>query len=52
MLRPASRRHGRLDAAWYGPGKTVYCRRLRSKLVGAGARIQTVRGVGYRIVAS
>jgi two-component system response regulator TctD len=26
--------------------------RLRSKLAGAGARIETVRGVGYRIVAS
>ena len=24
----------------------------RSKLAGAGARIETVRGVGYRIVAS
>ena len=24
----------------------------RSKLAGAGARIKTVRGVGYRIVAS
>jgi len=24
----------------------------RSKLVGAGARIETVRGVGYRILAS
>jgi hypothetical protein len=51
VLRPASRRHGRLDAAWYGPGKTVY-RGLRSKLAGAGVRIETVGGVGYRIVAS
>jgi DNA-binding response OmpR family regulator len=26
--------------------------RLRSKLAGAGARIETVRGAGYRMVAS
>jgi DNA-binding response OmpR family regulator len=30
----------------------VHLARLRSKLAGAGARIETVRGVGYRIVAS
>ena len=30
----------------------VHLARLRSKLVGAGVRIETVRGVGYRIVAS
>jgi hypothetical protein len=52
VLRPASRRHGRPDAAWYGPGITVYRRELRSKLVGAGVRIETVRGLGDRIVAS
>jgi len=26
--------------------------RLRTKLAGGGARIETVRGVGYRITAS
>jgi DNA-binding response OmpR family regulator len=30
----------------------VHLARLRSKLVGAGVRIETVRGVGYRVVAS
>jgi DNA-binding response OmpR family regulator len=30
----------------------VHLARLRSKLAGAGARIETIRGVGYRIVAS
>ena len=30
----------------------VHLARLRSKLVGAGVRIETVRGIGYRIVAS
>jgi DNA-binding response OmpR family regulator len=30
----------------------VHLARLRSKLAGAGPRIETVRGVGYRIVAS
>ena len=30
----------------------VHLARLRSKLAGAGARIETVRGVGYRMVAS
>jgi len=30
----------------------VHLARLRSKLVGAGVRIETVRGVGYRIVAA
>ena len=30
----------------------VHLARLRSKLAGAGVRIETVRGVGYRIVAS
>jgi DNA-binding response OmpR family regulator len=30
----------------------VHIARLRTKLVGSGARIETVRGVGYRIAAS
>jgi DNA-binding response OmpR family regulator len=30
----------------------VHLARLRSKLAGTGVRIETVRGVGYRIVAS
>ena len=30
----------------------VHLARLRSKLAGAGARIETVRGVGYRIIPS
>ncbi len=30
----------------------VHLARLRSKLAGAGVRIETVRGVGYRIVAA
>lgn len=30
----------------------VHLARLRSRLAGAGVRIETVRGVGYRIVAS
>ena len=30
----------------------VHLARLRAKLVGAGVRIETVRGVGYRIVAA
>jgi DNA-binding response OmpR family regulator len=28
----------------------VHLARLRAKLAGAGVRIETVRGVGYRIV--
>jgi DNA-binding response OmpR family regulator len=31
---------------------SVHLARLRSKLVGAGVRIETVRGIGYRIVAA
>jgi DNA-binding response OmpR family regulator len=31
---------------------SVHLARLRSKLAGAGVRIETVRGVGYRIVAA
>jgi DNA-binding response OmpR family regulator len=31
---------------------SVHLGRLRSKLVGAGVRIETVRGIGYRIVAA
>ena len=30
----------------------VHLARLRSKIAGAGVRFETVRGVGYRIVAS
>lgn len=30
---------------------SVHLARLRSKLAGAGVRIETVRGIGYRIVA-
>ena len=30
----------------------VHLARLRSKLAGAGVRIETVRGVGYRVVVS
>jgi len=30
----------------------VHLARLRSKLIGAGVRIETVRGIGYRIVAA
>ena len=30
----------------------VHLARLRSKLAGGGVRIETVRGVGYRIVAA
>ena len=29
----------------------VYVGRLRKKLEGSGARIETVRGIGYRLVA-
>ena len=31
---------------------SVHLARLRSKLAGAGVRIETVRGIGYRIVAA
>jgi len=30
---------------------SVHLARLRSKLAGAGVRVETVRGIGYRIVA-
>jgi DNA-binding response OmpR family regulator len=30
----------------------VHVARLRAKLAGAGVRVETVRGVGYRIVAA
>jgi DNA-binding response OmpR family regulator len=30
----------------------VHIARLRSKLLGSGVRVETVRGVGYRLAAS
>ena len=40
------------EADAFGSNTDVHLARLRSKLAALGARIETVRGVGYRIVAS